>query len=83
MKLDQIAPNQTTLTTGNTVVFFSYNTPVAALVDGIMYRTEKKFSVTTSKHINAWAGKQAETKPQSFFDNLENDIALKTQIVAG
>lgn len=70
MKLDQIAPNQTTLTTNSAVVFFSYNTPVAAIVDGTTYRTEQKFSATTSKHINAWAGKNAPTKPQAFFENL-------------
>jgi hypothetical protein len=41
--------------TGN-IVFYSYNTPVAAcLSDGRGFiRTNKRYSVTTSKHINQW-----------------------------
>jgi hypothetical protein len=71
MKLDNIGPNQTILTFGKDEVFFSYSTPVAALFGGKFYRTEKKWSVTTSKHINQWlADNKAEKKPQKFFDEL-------------
>lgn len=57
--------------TPNALVFYSYNTPVACFMDGNAYRTEIKWSVTTSKHINKWLGtNSAEVRPQSFFDNL-------------
>lgn len=75
MKLNCIAVNQTEVTTNNgNVVFFSYSTPVAARVDGKLYRTEKRWSVTTSKHIGKWLGSQGggvvEDKPQEWFDSL-------------
>lgn len=56
MKLHNFASNQTVIEFKNgTVVLFSYNTPVAAFVPGQGYvRTNHKWSVTTSKHINKW-----------------------------
>lgn len=56
MKLTPIAANQTELSLNNgTQVFFSYETPVAAYcpVQGYI-RTAKKWSTTTSRHINKW-----------------------------
>ena len=56
MKLTKLGPNKTELTLHDgTVVFFSYKTPVAALIPGEGWvRTDEKYSVTTSKHINQW-----------------------------
>ena len=56
-------------------VLVSYETPVAARIEGgLFYRTEKKFSRTTSRHITNWLSenncKDYGIKPQSFFDNL-------------
>lgn len=72
MKVRNIGSNQTEVElNGNTRILVSYQTPVAAWVDGRFYRTEKKWSVTTSKHINRWLdGRQAEVKPQEWFDKL-------------
>jgi hypothetical protein len=57
MKLKPIASNMSELHFNNeTVVLFSYQTPVAALIKGQFFRTTKKWSVTTSKHINRWIG---------------------------
>lgn len=72
MNLTQIGANQTMITTSTGAqVFFSYNTPVAAFLPGVGYVvTDKKHSATTSKHVNAWAGKGCATRPQSFFDDL-------------
>ena len=56
MKLTPIAANQTELSLNNgTQVFFSYKTPVAAYcpVQGYI-KTAKKWSTTTSRHINKW-----------------------------
>lgn len=72
MRLNTIAANQNEVTLGNgTVVFFSYNSAVAAKIENVCYRTAKKWSRTTSKHINQWlAGAKAELKPQEWFDAL-------------
>ena len=71
MQLKPLGENQTQLETKKDVVFYSYETPVAANIGGKFYRTSSKFSVTTTKHINSWLnGRDAEEKEQSFFDSL-------------
>jgi len=75
MKLHQISPNVASVEFGNApriTVLFSYNTPVACCISGRgWFRTSKKWSVTTSKHINQWLdGAKAEERPQEFFDEL-------------
>jgi len=72
MKLNPIASNMTELTLQDgTKVLFSYKTPVAAEVNGTYVRTSKKWSMTTSKHINKWLdGVKAEEADQPFFDTL-------------
>ena len=71
MKLNPIGANQNEVEINGNRILFSYRTPVAAWIDGRPYRTEKFWSVTTSKHINRWLDHDASTvKPQSFFDNL-------------
>lgn len=71
--LNPIASNMTevTLSTGTTVLF-SYRTPVAArLYTGKIIRTSKKWSATTSRHINKWLdGASAQECEQEFLDNL-------------
>ncbi len=72
MNLKPIGPNQTEIDTGNRRVFFSYSTPVAAIIGGEAYRTEAKHSNTTTRHTNAWLdGRAATTKPQAWFDALK------------
>ena len=71
MKLQTVGANQTVVNIDGNLIFFSYNTPVAARIGGAFYRTEKKWSVTTSKHINKWlAGAKAREVPQSELDAL-------------
>jgi hypothetical protein len=74
MKVTSIGNNKTEfVTSSGCVVLVSYSTPVACLENGKFYRTEEKFSVTTSKHINQWlGGVVAEYKPQNYFRNLLN-----------
>ena len=74
MKIKALAANQTELydNTG-TVVLFSYETPVAAILpSGRPVRTSEKYSQTTTKHINKWlqAFTNVDTVEQSFIDNL-------------
>ena len=72
MNLQPIASNMTEVTTDKARVLFSYSTPVACFhQDGRAYRTDKFWSVTTSRHIYKWLdGAKVETRPQSFFDSL-------------
>lgn len=76
MKLKQVGSNRAILTLDNgTQVGFSYQTPVVARVGNESFRTEQKFSVTTSKHCgqllaHMGGSKVATVAPQSFFDEL-------------
>jgi len=73
MQVKSLAANQTEITLRHgTRVLVSYETPVAAqLFNGTYCRTDHKWSVTTTRHINKWLnGANAETRPQTFFDNL-------------
>lgn len=77
MKLHNVGSNQTELRLGNITIFFSYTTPVAAHIPGKGYfRTSRKYSVTTSKHINRWLdGARAETRDPDFFQALADGTA--------
>jgi hypothetical protein len=76
MKVQPIGSNQTQVSLADgTEVLFSYSTPVAALVPGKGWmRTEKTYSVTTTKHVNRWlrknCGGTVETVPQWDLDQL-------------
>ena len=83
LEIDPIAPNMTELRLEGVRVLFSYSTPVAchltdprAISDIALpgyYRTEKKWSPTTTRHISKWLdGSTASSEPQEFFDNLLN-----------
>ena len=74
MKLNHIAANKNEITLGNgTQVLFSYATPVACWVNGEFFKTSKKWSNTTTRHINSWVHLATE-KPQEYFDNLVKTI---------
>ena len=76
MQLTPIASNMTEVETSEARILFSYRTPVAAYVFGEGFvRTEKWWSVTTSRHINKWIGKDPYDVPvkevaQTYLDNL-------------
>tara|TARA_S200000501_G_scaffold20363_1_gene18111 strand:- start:40199 stop:40435 length:237 start_codon:yes stop_codon:yes gene_type:complete len=55
MQLTPIASNMTEVETKDARILFSYRTPVAAYIFGEGFvKTEKYWSVTTSRHINKW-----------------------------
>lgn len=57
LKLNVIGANQTLVHLPLGSVLFSYETPVAAYVSGRGYvKTSRKFSNTTTKHVNSWLG---------------------------
>jgi hypothetical protein len=76
MRVKQVSTTSTEVSLADgTEVLFSYSTPVAALVPGRGWiRTEQFYSVTTSKHINAWlrknCGGTVQTVPQWEVDQL-------------
>ena len=74
MLLTPIASNMTEVETSKARVLFSYRTPVAAYVFGEGFvRTEKWWSVTTSRHINKWldgGDRPVKQVPQTYLDNL-------------
>ena len=76
MKLTPIAANQNEVELNNgTQIFISYKTPVAAYLPEKGYvRTDKFWSVTTSRHINKWLqGVTNVTEiEQSVLDNVAN-----------
>jgi len=56
---------------GEKYVLFSYETPVAVNDSKGFKVTEKKFSRTTSKHINQWLnGASHETVPQEEIERI-------------
>ena len=83
MNLTPIRANMTEVSIGNLVILFSYKTPVASmdrsewvLTGRVKYfRTAKKHSVTTTRHINQWLnGEKAEERKQEYFDNLMSEV---------
>jgi len=73
LKLKPIASNMNLIDTPDYLVLFSYATPVACYDKHTYtyYRTAKKWSMTTSRHINKWLdGVKAIEQPQEYFDNL-------------
>ena len=58
-----------TLNNGNWFLI-SYETCVAAKINGKEYRTETVHSRSTENHIYHFVKNFAEKKPQKFFDNL-------------
>ena len=76
MNLNLIKANMAELEIGDTKVLFSYNIPVAALIDGLYYKTDKRYSNTTQRHINQWLRDSVgvSSKPQEFFNNFMKEV---------
>jgi len=60
MKVKNYGSNQTIVEDNGCSVLYSYETPVALIVmpGNRAYKTDRKWSVTTSKHINQWLRKE-------------------------
>ena len=72
MKVQSLGANKTQVDLADgTSVFFSYKTPVAALVPGRGWiRSSTRYSVTTTKHINQWIEAPATEVDQWDIDQL-------------
>jgi hypothetical protein len=74
MNLKHLSSNKNEITLADgTQVLFSYATPVAAWINEEFFKTSKKWSNTTTRHINSWTHLATE-KPQEFFDNLVRGV---------
>jgi len=81
MNIKKLGTNETELTLQGCVILFSYNTPVACFVSNLnnhipsgWYKTGKKWSNTTTKHINKWYNGEYMEKDQQFFNNLISGV---------
>ena len=73
MKIKRLGASKTLLALpSGSEAFFSYDTPVAfQMHSGEIFKTEEYYSRTTSKHITQYLnGREAETVPQSFINQL-------------
>ena len=74
MKVIPHGSNQTILKFNSCEVLFSYQTPVAGFDGLTWFRTEEKFSKTTTRHIDKYLGTiEAEVVPQV---NIESLLAM-------
>ena len=75
MKVTPIGTNKTEVSLADgTEILFSYSQPVAALVPGRGWiRTNKFWSVTTSKHINKWLADNMGTTQSEAVDQWDLD----------
>ena len=85
MNLKPIRANMTECRIERIKRLFSYQTPVACLIfersnetggDWHQYRTDKKWSNTTTRHINSWnpRGGAYGLRSQEYFDNLISEV---------
>ncbi len=82
MQLKVHGTNQTTVTTREYTVFFSYDLPVVVVKHGntqSAFVTSTKHSRTTSKHINQYKDYLSDStvffhEPQEHINNLANSI---------
>ena len=49
-----------TVQIGSNCLYISYNVPIAAAIDGQLFVTDTKYSVTTSKHLNLAKGMEPD-----------------------
>lgn len=72
LKLRPIKSNVTELIIDDKTIMFSYQTPVAGYDDLGPFRTDTKYSVTTSRQINQYLGGKdvGRVVSQSYIDSL-------------
>lgn len=54
MDIERIGNNETAVYINGKCIFYSYNTAVAGHAGGTLYKVNRFYSVTTSKHVNRW-----------------------------
>ena len=79
MQIQKNGPNSTIVALSSAVILVSYQTPVAAFLDGRYIKTSTIWSQTTTKQIKKFIGKlPSEPVDQSVLDDLlANTISRK------
>jgi len=72
-KLKNIASNATEVTIGDITLYFSYETCVAFSCPAGNFKTEKKYSQTTSKHMGLFNVKEFMSCSEELFQALLKD----------
>ena len=71
MYVKSIGSNMIEVNVRDARILVSYANPVAFERDGVCYKTDKRWSSTTSKHISKWLnGRRATSVPQHELDSL-------------
>ena len=87
MKLNPVGSNMNEVEVNGKSILFSYKTPVAGYDDQGAFRTDEKFSVTTSKHINKYLGGKdvGRVVPQAWIESIVAQMPgwLNTIIILG
>ena len=76
MKLKPIKSNMNELVLNkDTTILFSYQTPVAGWDEQGAFRTDKKYSKTTTRHINEYLGGKdiGRVVPQEYIQSLTDE----------
>ena len=77
MQLIHIDNNMTEVGIEGVSILFSYETPVAMHNAYGYFRTNKKWGLTTNRHINKWLGSiKANEVEQTVLDDLINNIGF-------
>jgi len=72
LNLKPIASNMNELIVNGVSILFSYETPVAGWDNQGAFRTEEKYSATTTKHVNKYLGGKdiGRTVSQEYINSL-------------
>ena len=76
MKLNPIKSNMNEMVLNKDItVLFSYQTPVAGWDEQGAFRTDSKYSKTTTRHINEYLGGKdiGRVVPQEYIDSLTEE----------
>lgn len=80
MKIEKVgSQNVVYVTAGDRQFCVSYNTPVGYVdfTDNVVYITDKKWSNTTSKHLNRWRSQHLDI-PEMRVPQSEISLAFET-----
>ena len=83
MHVQSLGKNQTIVTVkdnnGHRIeCLYSYETPVAVRCVNGLFKTERKWSVTTSRNVNKFIGSDVMELPQEEFDNWNESEHFKS-----
>ena len=75
--------NMTEVTVGSKKILYSYQTPVVVFDGSEYFVTNKKFSRTTSKHINFYLTEETHTGPLRAFNPRRVDQNVLEKLIEG